>query len=111
MVKIVDPFVDYLYDSIPERDFVFARTPAGGGNNSSQPRLGLIPPNKRRRTQNEIVNDIQRKLSRFNEARIFAIQEQTIAVGLGSRASLPVQFIIENQDLNKLHDIIPKFLG
>ncbi|HVT86047.1 MAG TPA: efflux RND transporter permease subunit [Chitinophagaceae bacterium] len=110
MVKIVDPFIDYLYDSIPERDFVFARTPANGGNNSSQPRLGLVPPQNRKRTQDEIVNDIQKKLSRFNQVRIFAIQEQTIAVGLGSKASLPVQFIIENQDLNKLHDILPKFL-
>ncbi|MBS1920664.1 MAG: efflux RND transporter permease subunit [Bacteroidetes bacterium] len=110
MVKIVDPFIDYLYDSIPERDFVFARTPAGGANNSSMPRLGLVPPEDRKRTQNEIANDIQSKLSRFNGARIFAIQEQTIAVGLGSRGSLPVQFILQNQDLNKLHDMIPKFL-
>ena len=39
-----------------------------------------------------------------------AIQEQTIAVGLGSRGSLPVQFILQNQDLDKLKDIIPKFL-
>ena len=110
MVKIVDPFVDYLYDSIPERDFVFARTPAGGSNNTSQPRIGLIPPQDRKRTQSEIANDIQKKFAKYNQARIFAIQEQTIAVGLGSRVSLPVQFIIQNQDLNKLRDIIPKFL-
>jgi multidrug efflux pump len=110
MVKIVDPFVDYLYDSIPERDFVFARTPVGGGNNTSMQRLGLVPPKDRKRSQDEIANDIQKKLSQFNQARVFAIQEQTIAVGLGSRVSLPVQFIIENQSLNKLHDIIPKFL-
>ncbi|MCC7400453.1 MAG: efflux RND transporter permease subunit [Chitinophagaceae bacterium] len=110
MVKIVDPFLDFLYDSIPERDFVFARTPSFGGNNTSQPRIGLVPPQNRKRSQNEIANDIQRKLSRFNQARIFAIQEQTIAVGLGSRAGLPVQFILENQDLAKLQDMIPKFL-
>ncbi|MFI5132971.1 MAG: efflux RND transporter permease subunit [Chitinophagales bacterium] len=110
MVKIVDPFANFLYDSVPERDFVFARTPAGGANNTSQPRLGLIEPQLRRRSQNDIVNDITKKLGRFNQARIFAVQEQTIAVGSGSRGGLPVQFIIQNQDLNKLHDIIPKFL-
>lgn len=110
MVKIVDPFVDYLYDSIPERDFVFARTPAGGSNNTSQPRVGLVPPGDRKRTQNEIANDMQRKFAKYNQARIFAIQEQTIAVGLGSRVSLPVQFVIQNQDLSKLQDMIPKFL-
>ncbi|MBI1782210.1 MAG: efflux RND transporter permease subunit [Sphingobacteriales bacterium] len=110
MVKIVDEFSNYLYDSIPERDFVFARTPAGGANNSAQPRLALIPPDERKRSQADIVSDLQKKLSRFNQARIFPVQEQTIAVGLGSRASLPIQFILQNQDLNKLHDIIPKFL-
>ncbi|RTL49954.1 MAG: efflux RND transporter permease subunit [Sphingobacteriales bacterium] len=110
MVNFVDKFANYLYDSIPERDFVFARTPAGPGSNTSQPRLGLIDPAFRTRSQADIANDLQKKLGRFNDARIFAIQEQTISVGLGSRGSLPIQFILQNQDLNKLKNIIPKFL-
>jgi len=115
MQKITDNISSYLYDSVAERDFVFARTPGGGGgqggsNNSSQPRLGLTDPRERNRSQSEIAADLQRKLSRFNDARIFAVQEQTIAVGLGSRGSLPVAFILQNQDLSKLNDIIPKFL-
>jgi hydrophobe/amphiphile efflux-1 (HAE1) family protein len=108
--KIADDITNYLYDSVPERDFVFARTPAGGASNTSQPRIGLIAPKLRGRSQDEITNDLQRKLNRYNDARIFAVQEQTIAVGSGSRAGLPVQFILQNQDLNKLKDIIPKFL-
>ena len=109
MVDITDKISNYLYDSVPERDFVFARTPAGSGSNNAQPRIGLIPAKERVRTQTQIANDLQRKLSRFNDARIFATEEQTISVG-GSRGGLPVQFIIQNQDLNKLRDIIPKFL-
>ncbi|MGC8750315.1 efflux RND transporter permease subunit [Hydrotalea sp.] len=110
MVNFIDNFANYLYDSIPERDFVFARTPAGPGSNTSQPRLGLIEPNLRTRSQADIVNDLQKKLPQFNDARIFAIQEQTISVGLASRGSLPIQFIIQNQDLNKLKSILPQFL-
>ncbi|RWZ88573.1 MAG: efflux RND transporter permease subunit [Hydrotalea sp. AMD] len=110
MVNFVDKFANYLYDSIPERDFVFARTPAGPGSNTSQPRLGLIDPTLRTRSQADIANELQKKLGQFNDARIFAIQEQTISVGLGSRGSLPIQFILQNQDLNKLKNIIPKFL-
>jgi len=110
MVNFIDKFANYLYDSIPERDFVFARTPAGPGSNTSQPRLGLIDPNLRTRSQADIVNDLQKKLPQFNDARIFAIQEQTISVGLASRGSLPIQFIIQNQDLNKLKSILPQFL-
>jgi len=109
MQAITDSVSNYLYDSVPERDFVFARTPTGA-TNMAQPRIQLIPPDERSRSQNDIANDLQRKLNRFNEARIFATQEQTIAVGSGSRGGLPVQFILQNQDINKLRDIIPKFL-
>ncbi len=113
--RLTDKISNYLYDSVPERDFIFVRTPGGGpggggATNSAQPRIGLIPPGERVRTQNEIATDLQRKLSRFNDARIFAVQEQTIAVGSGSRSGLPVQFILQNQDLLKMKVIIPKFL-
>ncbi len=109
MVNIADNIANYLYDSVPERDFIFARTPASAIN-SSQPRLALIPPGERERSQAQIASDLQKKLGRFNEARIFAVQEQTIAVGGGSRGSLPVQFVLQNQDLNKLEEVIPAFL-
>jgi len=111
MSNISDSIANYLYDSVPERDFVFVRTPAGPANNTSQPRIGLIPPHQRKRSQAEIANDLQQKLNRFIDARIFAIQEQTISVGSGSRGSLPVQFVLQNQNLDKLKEVIPKFLA
>ncbi|WP_217605292.1 efflux RND transporter permease subunit [Chitinophaga sp. GbtcB8] len=109
---VTDKIANYLLDSIPERDFVFARTPGGNGTvmNTSQPRIGLVPPHERSRSQNDITMDLQQKLRRFNDARIFAIQEQTIAVGSGSKTSLPIQFVLQNQDLNKLKTVIPEFL-
>lgn len=109
MQSITDSIADYLYDSVPERDFVFARTPAGG-TNQAQPRIGLTDPKDRNRSQDEITNDLQKKLSKFNDARIFATQEQTIAVGSGSRGGLPVQYVLENMDFDKLKKVIPKFL-
>ena len=110
MQVISDEISNYLYDSVPERDFVFARTPSGGSINSTQPRLGLVEPGERERSQADIASDLQKKLTRFNEARIFAVQEQTIAVGAGSRGGLPVQFVLQSQDLDKLREVIPKFL-
>jgi HAE1 family hydrophobic/amphiphilic exporter-1/multidrug efflux pump len=108
--KVTDQIANYLYDSIPERDFVFARTPGQGSINTSQPRIGLVQPDERHRSQNTITSDLQRKLTRFNDARVFAIQEQTIAVGSGSKTSLPVQFVLQNQDMEKLKKVIPSFL-
>lgn len=110
MQNIADNITNYLYDSVPERDYVFTRTPSGGSNNSSQPRIALTDPKKRNRSQQQVADDLQKKMGRFNDVRVFAIQEQTIAVGSGSRSGLPVQFILQNQDINKLKDIIPKFL-
>ena len=113
MQKISDNLVNYLYDSVPERDFVFAATPGGGGTgatNTAFGRVGLVPSTERIRSQNEIAQDVTRRLPQFNDARIFAVQEQTISVGLGSRGALPVQFILQNLDFNKLQDVIPKFL-
>jgi len=108
--RVTDQIAGYLLDSVPERDFVFARTPAGSGTNTAQPRIGLVDPMERHRSQNQIATDLQRKVARFNDARVFAIQEQTIAVGSGSKTSLPVQFVIENQDLDKMKQIMPAFL-
>ncbi|HVZ95679.1 MAG TPA: efflux RND transporter permease subunit, partial [Chitinophagaceae bacterium] len=109
MENLTDGIANYLYDSVAERDFVFARTPAGATTNTAQPRIGLIPPEDRVRTQQQIANDLQIKMRRFNQANIFASQDQTIAVG-GSKGGVPIQFIIENQNLDKLRTIIPKFL-
>jgi hydrophobe/amphiphile efflux-1 (HAE1) family protein len=112
MQIISDRVTNYLYDSIPERDFVFNATPGFGGNasNAATARIGLVPPNERTRSQNDIALDLNKKMSRFPEARIFGVQEQTISVGLGSRGSLPVQFIIQNLDFEKIKDAVPKFL-
>ena len=49
-------------------------------------------------------------MKRFKNVRVFAIEEQTISVGMMSRGSLPVQFIIQNLDFQKIRTVIPKFL-
>lgn len=115
MQKMVDNILQFLNDSVPEGDFTIARTSSGYGGssagvNTSQPRISLIDPSKRKLSQAEIASDLQKKMGRFNDARIFATQEQTISVGFGSRGSLPIQFILQNQDLSRLRQIIPKFL-
>jgi len=108
-------FGNFLIDSIPEADFSFLMLPGGGGGgggalNSGSGRLGLIPGAERTRTQSEIAKDLAKKVMRFNNLRIFPVEEQTISVGLGSRGGLPVQFVVQNLDFDKLKEIIPKFL-
>ena len=109
MQRITDEIANFLHDSIPERDFVFARTPTNA-TNSAQARVALVPPKDRARTQADIASSLNKTMLQFNEAKVFAVQDQTIAVGAGSRGSLPVQYVLQNQDIYKLKDVIPKFL-
>ncbi|MEY4541217.1 MAG: hypothetical protein RLZZ306_2974 [Bacteroidota bacterium] len=111
--EVSDQVTNFLNDSIPEKDFVFNAVPGfggSGGTNSSLARIGLTSPEDRIRTQDEIAKMLNKKMGKFNNARVFGIQEQTISVGLGSRGSLPVQFVIQNIDFAKIKDAIPKFL-
>jgi len=112
MMQTGEKLGNYLADSIPEVDFSFVSIPGFGGSgvNSGSGRIGLVHRNERQRSQSDIAKDLAKKLGRFNDVKIFPIEEQTIAVGLASRGSLPVQFVIQNLDFEKLRAVVPKFL-
>lgn len=100
-----------MQDSIPEHAFTWGSVPAwGGGTTGASGRLGMVGIDERNRTQSEIAADLNKKFKRFKNVRIFSIEEQTISVGMMSRGSLPVQFIIQNLDFQKIRNVIPKFL-
>ncbi len=114
MTEAGSKVVDFLSDSIPEKQFVFGAIPSfsssSGGVNSGFAGVRLLPPNERKKSQSDIKKELDKKLQRFNQLRIFTVEEQTISVGLGSRGALPVQFILQNLDFEKLKAVIPKFL-
>jgi len=112
MTKAGEEFSNYLIDSIPEGSFSFLALPGFGGTgvNSGFGRIGLVPASERKRSQSDIAKDMSKTVMRFNNLRIFPVEEQTISVGLGSRGSLPVQYVIQNLDFDKLKEVIPKFL-
>ena len=109
---VAEDLSTYLLDSIPEADFVFNLVPGLGGAtglNSGYVRLAMVPPAERTRSQAEIAAAITQRLPRFNDARAFVVQEQTISVG-GGRSAVPVQFVLQNLDLEKIRAVLPKFL-
>lgn len=105
----------YFHDSIQERKFVFAATnPSFSGTgavNSAFGRVVLTDKENRTRTQNDIVNATNKAMAKFNDGRAFLVQEQTISVGLGSRGALPVQFVLQNLQFEKIKEVLPKFLA
>lgn len=111
MDQYVNKVAGFMMDSVPENKIVLSMTAPGfsGGNvNSGNVRLMLSDPSERNRSQEEIVNMVSRNLGKFNEGRAFVIQEQTIQVN--RRGGQPVQFVLQNNNFEKLTAILPKFL-
>src|SRR5688572_9042368 len=79
-----------------------------GASNTGFVRSLFVDPQNRDRSQQEIVDMINRNMSKFPDGRAFAIQEQTIAVN--RRGGLPVQFVIQNNDFNKIAKVLPEFM-
>ncbi|HLF63557.1 MAG TPA: efflux RND transporter permease subunit [Saprospiraceae bacterium] len=110
--RITYQVVDELMDSIPERYVVlsFAPTFSSTSTNASFVSMGLVDPEHRERSQDEVAQQMTRIFHRYSSVRAFAMQEQTISVGLGGRGAFPVQFVLQNLNFDKLKDRLPAFM-
>ncbi len=101
----------FIMDSIPAKTILISMTSpgfGGGSVNSGFIRVMLTNPKDRNRSQQEIVDMVNRNLRKFSQGRAFAMQEQTISVS--RRGGQPVQFVIQNNDFEKIREVLPKFL-
>jgi multidrug efflux pump len=109
MDKYLDRITNFMIDSVPEKQTILTITAFGGGGvNSGTVRVAMVDPKDRSRSQKEIVAMVNKNLSRFNEGRAVAIEEQTISQN--RRGGQPVQFVLQNNDFNKLTEMLPRFL-
>lgn len=112
MDNYVNDLTQLIMDSIPEYTTALSVTAPGftgsGSANSGFVRATLVDPDQRERSQQEIVDMMNRNIPRYQAGRAFAIQEQTISVN--RRGGLPVQFVIQNNNFEKLREVLPKFL-
>lgn len=102
-----------LTDTIPEVESLLSVTSPGFGSslsiNKGFVRLTLVPPSERSKSQQQLADELMPKIVQYNFARSFIIQDQTIGGG-GSLGGLPVQFVIQAPNLEKLKEVLPKFL-
>lgn len=111
MDNYMDKLVQMVRDSIPESNSVISVTSPGFGASSSV-NSGfafsiLKDPEDRERSQNEVADDLTEKVKLLSGAQTFASQEQTIGSG---RGGLPIQFVLQHQNFQKLSEAIPTFL-
>ncbi|MBP6872862.1 MAG: efflux RND transporter permease subunit [Bacteroidales bacterium] len=101
-----------VVDTIPEKTNFLAITAPGFGSSASTNtgffRVILTDPSERERSQQEIADELSQITRRYNFARSFVTQEQTIGGGRGG--GLPVQFVILAPNFDKLRAVIPRFM-
>jgi len=108
--QYVKELIEVFQAEIPELTGLVTVTSPGFGASSSVnsvfARLILEPQDERQRSQQEIVNDINGKISKLSAGQGVVTQEQTI----GSRRSrYPVQFEVQATSLDKLKKVLPEF--
>ena len=112
MDRYMDEFVQVVSDSVPEKEGIISVTSPGFGASSSVNsgfgNLILKRPEERNRTQQQIADEITPVINSLSGARTFVTQQQTI--GGGRRGGLPVQFVIQADNFQKLEEFLPKFL-
>lgn len=112
MESYIDQITVFLMDSVPEGRVIYSlaggSTSGGGGVNSGFVRVFLDDPGERDRSQQEIVQMVNKNLPRFADGRAYALQEQTISTS--RRSGQPVQFVIQNNNFDKLKEALPRFL-
>ena len=113
MQSYVDRVTQFVMDSVPEQRIALSVTSPGfigsGAANTAFMRIRLKEKKDRTKSQDEIAQYLGKNFSKFNLGKAFVIQEQTISVGSG-RFGMPVQFVIQNFNFDKLQTVIPKFM-
>ena len=109
---LTDRVMQFVLDSIPETKLAFSVVAPGfsgsGAVNSSFVMVNMVDVAERKRSQQQVVDYLTKNLKKFSEARMFPTQDQTIQVGRGG--GLPVQFVIQNLNFEKLREKLPLFL-
>jgi len=113
MDRFMDRLNALIAEEVPETDNTVTVTAPGFGAassvNSGFGFISLVEADERERTQGEIANALAAQVSRLTDARTFFSQPPTIAVG--RRGGLPVQFVIQAPNMERLQEVLPGFLA
>ena len=114
--EMMDDYIEQivtLTDTLPEKESILSVTSPGFGSsnsiNSGFVRVTLVPAQEREKSQMQLAGELSEKMREFNFARSYVSQEQTIEVGRSR--GLPVQFVVQSNNLDKLKTIIPEFMA
>lgn len=101
-----------IIDSVPEKNVLITITSPGfggaGSTNSGFLRMGLTDPESRERSQKEIADKLTKITRKYTDGKVTVTQQPTISVG--RRGGLPISYIIQAQNFEKLREKVPVFM-
>lgn len=110
MDRYITEMTNVVQKSVKENEAIISVTAGGGGSNAANSgfvRLILKDAKERERSQQEIAEQLTGLTRKLSDARSFVVQSQSIST---RRGGLPVQYVIQAANFEKLRNVIPKFL-
>ncbi|WP_300704318.1 efflux RND transporter permease subunit [Bacteroides sp.] len=96
--------INQLVDSIvPDAKAITARVSSGNGN----VRITLKDMNERDYTQMEVAEKLSKAVQKKTKARSFVQQSSSFG---GRRGGMPVQYVLQATNIEKLQEVLPKFI-
>ena len=97
--------INLMVDSlVPEAKNITARVSSGSGN----VQISLVDLKDRERSQMEIAEQLSRAVRTKTKARAFVQQQSTFG---GRRGAMPVQYVLQATNLEKLQEVLPTFMA
>ncbi|GGF35474.1 efflux RND transporter permease subunit [Echinicola rosea] len=112
MDRVIDELLYEMMTTIPEDvwdSFISVTSPGFGtaSTNSGFIRVRLVDASQRTESQQEVFEDVSEILRKKTDVKAFASQPQSIG---DRRGGLPVQYVLQAQNLEKLKEVIPTFM-
>ncbi|MBS4057428.1 MAG: efflux RND transporter permease subunit [Bacteroidales bacterium] len=112
MEAYVKEMIELIRKEVPETSALISITSPGFGAGSSVntafSRIRLVDPAMRKRSQQDIADDLGREMQKLSAVRSFVTQEQSIGT---QRGGMPVQYVIQAANLDKLKAVLPAFMA
>ena len=111
MDTYVDRMIEAVQENVPELYAMNTVTSPGfgaaGSVNSAFGFINLVDRSERDRSQQQIADELSQILGNLSGAQTFVSQPQSIG---SRRGGLPVQFVLQAQNLGQLEEVLPDFL-
>ena len=109
--RFMEDLSKLINDSIPEKKVALVITSPGflsSSVNAGRVRLALVDPSEREKSQKEVVDDLNKWAKKYPKAKVNVSEQPTISVN--RRGGLPIQYIIQAPNFEKLREKIPQFM-